>query len=280
MDAIDAFYHELPLVGRILVLVGVALAGHLLVKLVHRVGERIMAPEGAGQSAIARGRPKVASLTTLIVSALTFTIYFGVLGVVVAGLGLPVTGYLASVTVVGLAIGFGSQGLVQDVVSGLTLIFSDALDVGDVVEIGGLTGRVESIGLRFTTLVTVLEQRVLVPNRSIGQINRYPKGYIRVYVDAQVPEGVSDERAVAVVEPLARGLFRQFRGIVLTEPEVLGVRKAGQGGWRFVRIKFRVWPGQGALIEGPFRQRVIHAFRKLDADYADWMVSITYRTAE
>lgn len=280
MDLSFDFYRELPLVGRILVLVGVALAGHLLVKLVHRTGARIMAPEGAGQAAIARGRPKVASLTTLVVSALTFTIYFGALGLIVAGLGLPVTGYLASVTVVGLAIGFGSQGLVQDVVSGLTLIFSDALDVGDVVEIGGLTGRVESIGLRFTTLVTVLEQRVLVPNRSIGQVNRYPRGYIRVYVDVQVPEGVSDAEAVAAVEPLAKGMSRQFRGIVLSEPEILGVRKAGQGGWRFVRIKFRVWPGQGTLIEGPFRQRVIHALRKLDPDYADWMVSVTYRTAE
>ena len=47
-----------------------------------------------------------------------------------------------------------------------------------------------------------------------------------------------------------------------------------------LRIKFRVWPGQGTLIEGPFRQRVIHALRKLDPDYADWMVSVTYRTAE
>jgi len=280
MDAILAFYRELPLVGRILVLVGVALAGHLLVKLVHRVGDRIMAPEGEGRYALARGRPKVASITTLVVSALTFTIYFGALGLIVAGLGLPVAGYLASVTVVGLAIGFGSQGLVQDVVSGLTLIFSDALDVGDVADIGGQTGRVESIGLRFTTLVTVLEQRVLVPNRSIGQINRYPKGHIRVYADAQVPEGVSDAEAVAAVEPLAKGMYRQFRGIVLTEPEILGVRKAGAGGWRYVRIKFRVWPGQGALIEGPFRQRVIHALRKLDPDYADWMVSVTYRTAE
>lgn len=280
MDAIQTLYRELPLLARLLVLAGVAVAGHLLVRLVHNVGDRIMAPEGACQSAIARGRPKVASLTTLVVSALTFTIYFGALGLIVAGLGLPVTGYLASVTVVGLAIGFGSQGLVQDVVSGLTLIFSDALDVGDVVEIGGLTGRVESIGLRFTTLVTVLEQRVLVPNRSIGQINRYPKGYVRVYADAQVPEGVSDEDAIAAVEPLAKGMYRQFRGIVLTEPEILGVRRAGKNGWRYLRVKFRVWPGQGALIEGPFRQRVIHALRKLDPDYADWMVSITYRTAE
>src|SRR5690606_10191892 len=145
-----------------------------------------------------------------------------------------------------------------------TLIFSDALDVGDVADIGGQTGRVESIGLRFTTLITVLEQRVFVPNRSITQINRYRKGYIRVYADAQVPEGVPDAAVLAAVEPVAKGLYRQFRGIVLTEPEILGVRAAGPGGWRYVRVKFRLWPGQGALIDGPFRQRVIHALRELD----------------
>src|SRR5690606_40004469 len=100
MDVILTFFRELSLIGRILVLVAVAMGGHLLVKLVHRIGNRIMAPEAAGPYAIARGRPKVASITTLVVSALTFAIYFGALGLIVAALGQTVTGYLSSVTVV------------------------------------------------------------------------------------------------------------------------------------------------------------------------------------
>ena len=64
MDVILTFFRELSLISRILVLVAIALGGHLLVKLVHRIGNRIMAPEAAGPYAIARGRPKVASITT------------------------------------------------------------------------------------------------------------------------------------------------------------------------------------------------------------------------
>ncbi|HEY8469470.1 MAG TPA: mechanosensitive ion channel domain-containing protein [Longimicrobiales bacterium] len=280
MENVLSFLQELPIPARIVAILVIALVAHVLTRVVHRIGDRIMAPHGGGPYGLARGRPKVASVTTLIVSALTFTIYFAGLGLILVQLGVPVAGYIASATVVGLAIGFGAQGLVQDVVSGLTLIFSDVLDVGDVADIGGQTGRVEAIGLRFTTLVTVLDQRVFVPNRSIAQINRYRKGYIRAYADAQVPAGVTDEQALAVIEPLARGMFRQFQGIVLTEPEILGVRAAEPGGWRFVRVKFRLWPGQGALIEDTFRQRVIHALRELDPGYADWMVTVTYRTAE
>jgi small-conductance mechanosensitive channel len=280
MEDVLSFFRQLSIPARIVASLLIALAAHVLTRVVQRVGGRIMASAAGGRYALARGRPKVASVTTLVVSALTFTIYFAALGLILVQFGVPVEGYIASATVIGLAIGFGAQGLVQDVVSGLTLIFSDVLDVGDVADIGGQTGRVEAIGLRFTTLVTVLNQRVFVPNRNIAQINRYREGYIRVYADAQVPAGSTDEQALAVIERLAHGMFQQFQGIVLAEPEILGVRAAGPGGWRFVRVVFRLWPGQGALIEGTFRQRVIHALRELDPGYADWMVTVTYRTAE
>ncbi|HEX7089278.1 MAG TPA: hypothetical protein VF192_04040 [Longimicrobiales bacterium] len=67
---------------------------------------------------------------------------------------------------------------------------------------------------------------------------------------------------------------------MLTEPEIVGARAAEPGGGRFVRVKFRLWPGQRTLIEGTFRQRAIHALRELDPGYADRMVTVTYLTAE
>jgi small conductance mechanosensitive channel len=87
--------------------------------------------------------------------------------------GISLKTYVASATVIGLTVGSGLQGLVQDVITGLTLIFSDTLNVGEVVDLSGQTGRVDRIGLRFTTLITLLEQRVHVPNRNINQISRY-----------------------------------------------------------------------------------------------------------
>ena len=85
-------------------------------------------------------------------------------------IGVPLRTYFASASVIGLAVGFGLQGFVQDVIIGLTLIFSDVINVGDMVDLSGQSGRVVRIGLRFTTLVNVLGQEVNVSNRNIVQI--------------------------------------------------------------------------------------------------------------
>ena len=72
----------------------------------------------------------------------------------------------------------------------------------------------------------------------------------------------------------------QYSSIILTEPVNLGIRTAEKGNWRYLRMKFRLWPGQGHLIEGPFRQRFISAMKRLDPDYSDWMVAVAYKTEE
>jgi len=271
---------EMTLGSRIALIAVLAVAAHVLVLLVRGLGTWVLAPDTAGPSALARRRPKLASVTTLVVSTVTFVIYFGAVGLILGELGISLTTYFASATVIGLAIGFGSQGLVQDIVIGLTLIFSDVLDVGDVADIGGQTGRVQSIGLRFTVLRTLVDQRVFVPNRNITQINRYRNGYVRVYVDVQLPGGVPEDEVRAEVEGLADGMFSQHGDIILAAPETFGVRDAGPGRWRYLRLKFKIWPGQGALIETTFRQRVLAALRRRSEGYADWMVVVTYRARE
>ncbi|HUF76322.1 MAG TPA: mechanosensitive ion channel domain-containing protein [Longimicrobiales bacterium] len=266
--------------NRILLILLLALLAHVLVLLVRRVGRVVMDRAGPREGQRAPRHPKIASVATLVVSALTFTIYFGALGLILGELGISLTAYFASATVIGLAIGFGSQGLVQDIVIGLTLIFSDVIDVGDVADVGGQTGRVESIGLRFTTLRTLLDQRVVVPNRNVGQINRYRNGYVRAYLDVEIPDSIEELVAVETVERVVQGAAAQHSGIVVRTPELLGVRSADPGGWRYLRVKLHIWPGQGALLESTMRQRVLAALRCLSSDYADWMVTVTYRVRE
>lgn len=277
MDTLLDAVRTLSSGSRILLIVILAVLAHALVLLVRRVGAWTLGGEGADAKALARRRPKFASVATLVVSALTFVIYFAAFGIVLGELGISLTAYFASATVIGLAIGFGSQGLVQDIVIGLTLIFSDVLDVGDVADIGGQTGRVESIGLRFTTLRTLLDQRVVVPNRNVGQINRYRHGYVRAYLDAQIPEGLPEGDAAGTVERVVRGMAAQHGGIIVREPEIMGVRRSEPGGWSYIRVKLHIWPGQGALLETSLRQRLIAALRSLSPEYADWMVTVTYR---
>jgi small conductance mechanosensitive channel len=181
--------------------------------------------------------------------------------------------------VIGLAVGFGSQGLVQDVVTSLTLILSDTLDVGDLIEVSGQVGRVQKVGLRFTQLSNLFNQQVFVPNRMIGNIGRFPTGGIYAYADVRTPSDADPERASELVKRVATGMWAQFGAIILTRPEVSAIDLSQVGGWSFLRVQFKIWPGQGPLIETTFRQQVVSAMKAFDPVYADWMVPVTYRAA-
>ncbi len=260
-------------IAAILVVVAIV---HLIVRLVQSLAENLLRPAFAGKQTLAVRYPKITTVLSLLASALTFVLYFAALGLVLAEFGVSLTAYFASATIIGLAVGFGSQGLVQDVVTGLTLIFSNAMNVGDVVDLSGQIGRVQSVGLRFTVITNVLGQRVLIPNRNIGVIGRYRGGSIRAYVDVQVPDGTSPEEVENQVMRLAEALRGQHSALI-GPVESLGVQKAGEDGWRYLRIKLRVWPGQQTLIENVFRQRLLASLRQLNTAYADWMVVVTYR---
>ncbi|MBR9990757.1 MAG: mechanosensitive ion channel [Gemmatimonadetes bacterium] len=281
VDAPNAL-HTLPPMLRIAVIALIAFGMHLIVRVLRWASEWVLSPvDGPGKAheIFVRREPKVATLTTLVVSALTFTIYFIAFGLILSELGVTITTYFASTTVIALAVGFGSQGLVQDIVIGITLVFSDAFNVGDIVEISGQVGRVDRIGLRFTTLTNFLGQTVYIPNRNIGVIGRYRRGAIRAFVDIQLTRSVDETHIIDTVHAIARGLRAQQPAILLSDPEVLGPFDAAPGDWRFIRVKFRVWPGQGAFVEGAFRQRTLAALRQIDAEYADWMMTVSYRTA-
>jgi small conductance mechanosensitive channel len=160
-------------------------------------------------------------------------------------------------------------------VIGLTLIFSDAFNINDVVEASGQIGKVESIGLRFTILIIFNNQKIYLPNRNIGTISRYHKGTLLLNVDIQLPEILDAQAITDSIQSITKGIYSQHKSIILTPPELVGVMKAEGGNWRYLRINFRLLPGQGSLIENNFRQRVITSMKKFAPDYQEWMVSVT-----
>ena len=137
---------NLALPWRVLVFIGIALVTHLVVIAVRFLASYILASKPSKQY------QKLRSLFTLATSGTIFALYFFTFGLILQEFGVSLSAYLASATVVGLAIGFGLQGVVQDVVTGLTFIFSDLVDVGDLVEISGQTGVVQAITMRFVQL--------------------------------------------------------------------------------------------------------------------------------
>lgn len=275
------YFHHLPWLSRIGVILVIAIGSHLAITAVKAISMFIIAPENLPKAIrkelFLKRSPKVATVTNLTVSAVTFAIYFFALGLILNEFNISLTAYFATASVFGLAVAFGTQGLVQDVVIGLTFVFSDAFDVGDVIETGGLIGKVDRMGLRFTKISTILNESVYIPNRNMAQVGRFQKGQIRLYADLQLPESVNEEAFTRLVMTAAAALYEQHKALFMGEPDLVGIRDTVQGGWRYLRVRFELWPGQNAIIETTFRQRILAQIRTLHPDYADWMITIVYR---
>jgi small conductance mechanosensitive channel len=274
--------HESSTGTRFLLIIGLAIGTHLLVKITRHISEWLIYKSNEKKNPIGfmTQKPKFITVTRLVVSGVTFCIYFFAIGFFLEELGGSLKTYLASSSVLVLAISFVSQGLVQDIVGGLTLIFWDVMDVGDLVEVSGtanVTGRVEEIGLRFTKIINFYHQEVFIPNRTIANVSRFPQGGLDAYADVQIPKGADAQTGLRIVEGVARGMWQQFGAIILTEPKIEKVEAREDGGWHFIRAHFKIWPGQGSLIETTFRQQIVGAMKALDPNYADWQVPVTYR---
>jgi small conductance mechanosensitive channel len=166
--------------------------------------------------------------------------------------------------------------VVQDVVTGLTFIFSDLVDVGDLVEISGQTGIVRAITMRFVELENALGASVFIPNRTINNVINYPRGYVRCVVDITLR---GDEARQDSIEATAIRLMEtareQFPGIFVSAPSSEGRFSFGADK-KVLRIKFRIWPTRQQPIETAFYQELIAEITKSDPDFKPWMVTINY----
>ena len=270
INDIQTFLSTESSAGRILVIVIIAVGSHIAVIFIRRFNNKLMS------GWLSPSLAKIRTILTLGTSIIVFSLYFGAIGFIVREFGLSLKTYLASASILGLAIGFGSQGLVQDVVTGLTLVFSSLINVGDMAEIGGQVGIVQRIGMRFTVLENSFGAEVHVPNRTITNVINYPRGYIRCLVDITLPTGQEVwETVEKKVESVVTSLSEQFPGILLTPPSIEGRVRTGSGK-TFLRIKFRIWPGRGITIETTFKQEIVQAIKDFEPAYADWMVAVNY----
>lgn len=255
---------------RIAVFAGIAIVTHLGVILVRQLANSPVLSQQV------RRHQKLRSIATLATSAVIFTLYFLAVGMILREFGVSLKAYLASASVVGLAIGFGSQGIVQDVVTGLTFIFSDLIDVGDLVQVSGQTGMVKAITMRFVELEDAMGAVVFIPNRTISNVTNYPRGYIRCIVDVTLRG--DEERRIAIEAVALRQmnlLQQQFPRINLIPPSSEG-RISLDAGKEILRVKFRIWPSRQQPIETTFLQELLAEITALDPEYKPWMVSISY----
>jgi len=179
--------------------------------------------------------------------------------IVLRELGVDVLPVLVSAGVLGLAVGFGAQALIRDIITGFFLLFEGLLHVGDVVQIGSATGTVESIGLRITTLRTAEGALRVIPNGQLTEFTSYTAGgSVLAVVEVPVAREVPIERAIAVLREVGETWARES-GAALESPQVPGIM-GFSGGDVLLRLIVRVAPERRLSTEAELRRRIKAAF--------------------
>ncbi|WP_062069224.1 mechanosensitive ion channel family protein [Demequina sediminicola] len=173
-----------------------------------------------------RRRQRAKTLKRVLDSALLVVIFIivamGVLGV----LGVPVGPMLASAGILGVALGFGAQSLVKDILAGIFMLIEDQYGVGDVVDLGAASGSVEEVGLRCTRLRALDGTVWYVPNGEITRVGNMTRLWSRVMIEVRFAYDTDIEAARDAMMDAVKDAARESDMVstsLLGEPEVAGI---------------------------------------------------------
>ncbi|HVL64528.1 MAG TPA: mechanosensitive ion channel family protein [Actinomycetota bacterium] len=242
-------------------LVVVLVAAYVLTRVLRRLVQRVQNKVAEHTTPI-RTLQRTETLTRVLSSAGIVVIWTIALFMALQTLGFNLAPLLAGVGIVGLAVGFGAQNLVRDVVTGFFILLEDQYGVGDIVEVNQIaSGKVEQLTLRVTGLRGLDGTMHYLPNGSITHVANRSKDWARAVVDVGVGYGEDPDVVRRVLESvmaeakessdLARKLY--------STPEVLGVEMLGE--YEVVwRITAEVKPGRQWEVARALRERIKVAF--------------------
>src|SRR5579864_8099588 len=170
----------------------------ILNRLLRSLTRRLIPAAGAeGLGRIARMREQhVKTLAGLLYSAGTAVIIVGAILTALPEFGFNVTPLAAAAGLASLAVGFGAQHLVRDLINGFFIIVEDQYVVGDTVRIGSVIGRVEYLTLRRTVVRDFQGAVVTIPNGEVTQVSNLSRDWGQVFVDVSIPPDVSPDAAL------------------------------------------------------------------------------------
>lgn len=159
----------------------------------------------------------------LVRNIISYTVNFISILLILGQVGVNLGPLLAGAGVLGLAIGFGAQSLVKDVITGFFIIFEDQFGVGDVIQIDQFKGRVEEIGIRVTRIKSWTGEVHIIPNGSIVKVTNFSTYNSLAVLDVPIPYATDVDKAIKLLKHTVSRVFEMNENVV-KEPEVLGVQ--------------------------------------------------------
>src|SRR6266550_236769 len=204
---------------------------------------------------------RAATLGGILTSLVTATVAFVAILMLLRELTIDVLPILTGAGIAGLAVGFGAQNLVRDVISGFFLILEDQVRVGDLARINGVAGTVEQVNLR-TIVVRDGDGAVQVfPNGTITALANLSKQFAYAVVDLRVAYIENMDRVMGTLREVGASMERDssWHALVLEPLEIVGIESLADGA-ATVRVKFKTPPLYQGKVANELRRRVLGAF--------------------
>lgn len=201
---------------------------------------------------------KQKTLTSLLKSVLKYLTYFVAIVNLLEICGIKTASLLTAAGIGGLAVGFGAQSLVKDIISGFFIIFEDQYNVGDYIEVSQVSGIVEEIGLRITKLRDFSGELHIIPNGEVSIVSNHSKGSMRAMVDINIAYEEDIDNAIKILEQVCNEV-RNKRSEIIEGPDVLGVTRFGTSEV-VITIVAKTIPMQQWSIERELRMAIKNRF--------------------
>jgi moderate conductance mechanosensitive channel len=207
------------------------------------------------------------AVTQVVTWTLLVIIYCVVAVLIVQRLGFPLSGFVAPASVVGVAIGFGAQRVVQDLLSGFLIVSERQYGYGDIIRLAVssnntlATGTVEEVTLRTTRIRSISGEVITTPNGQIVQVTNLSRDWARVVVDVPVPARVDLNRVTTILRQVCTDIFEEenLRPLLLDPPNVMGVESLEVDHFN-LRVVARTLPGKQFDVGRALRSRITLVF--------------------
>lgn len=207
-------------------LVVIGIGSILLVRLLRVLADRILRlMVSGGAPAVTEREKRARTLASLLRAVGTTLVLIVAAMMALREIGLDITPLIAGAGVAGLAIGFGAQSLIKDIVAGFFILLEDQFHVGDVIQAGGVSGQVERMTLRMTIVRDLQGTVHFIPNGEIKVASNLTKEWSRAVLEIGVGYEEDVDRVMAVLTEVGHSLAddETFGTLVLEPPQVLGV---------------------------------------------------------
>jgi len=247
---------------RLLIIIGIGYLFYRLIKAVlPNIIERSITARGRGRRAKEEVHKRAQTLSRLFTETITILIVIVAAFMILSEVGIDIGPLLAGAGIAGIAVGFGAQHLIKDLINGVFILIEDQYNVGDVVKIAGIAGIVVGINLRRTILRDLDGIMHSVPNGEITTASNYTKEWSRVNLDVPVAYGEDLDHCFEVINRVGNELAKdkEFGPKIIEAPQVLRVNNFGDSGID-IKILGSTRPLQQWAVTGELRKRLKKAF--------------------